>query len=132
MNYLLDTHTFLWSLFNPELLSNKAAKAIRSPDNIIYLSVVSLWEISLKYALGKLELTKVMPEDLPVAAKQMGLDVLPLDGHEAATFYRLPHFGHKDPFDRLIIWQAIQHKMTLISKDARFGDYKKIGLKNIW
>jgi len=132
MNCLLDTHVFLWSLFNPELLTSRSEKLIRNPENTIYVSAVSLWEISLKYALGKLELTNVLPEDLPVAAHQMGLDLLPLDGQDAATFYRLPHFGHKDPFDRLIIWQAIQHKMTLIAKDAKFVDYKKVGLKSVW
>jgi PIN domain nuclease of toxin-antitoxin system len=132
MNYLLDTHTFLWSLFNPDQLSAKAAQLIRNPENNITVSVVSLWEISLKYALGKLELTNILPDDLPDAAQQLGLDILPLESKEAATFYRLPHSGHKDPFDRLIVWQAIQHKMTLISKDAMFGDYRKIGLKNVW
>lgn len=132
MNCLLDTHVFLWALFNPELLTSRSEKLIRNPENTIYVSDVSLWEISLKYALGKLELTNILPEDLPDAAHQMGLDVLPLDVQDAATFYRLPRFGHKDPFDRLIIWQAIQHKMTLISKDAKFGDYKKVGLKSVW
>ena len=132
MNYLLDTHTFLWALFSPELLSGKAAGLIRNPDNFICVSAVSMWEISLKYALGKLELTNILPDNLPDAAEQMGLDILPLEARDAATFYRLPHFGHKDPFDRLIIWQAILHKMTLISKDAKFGEYKKIGLKNVW
>lgn len=113
-------------------MSAKAGKLIRNPDNTIYVSAVSLWEISLKYALGKLELTNILPDNLPDAAQQMGLDVLSLEAREAATFYRLSHFGHKDPFDRLIIWQALQHKMKLISKDAKFGDYKKIGLKNVW
>ena len=132
MSYLLDTHAFLWSLFNPELLSGKAGSLIRNPDNTVYVSVVSLWEISLKYALGKLELTNIAPENLPDAAQQMGLDILALEAGEAASFYRLPPSGHKDPFDRLLIWQAMQHKMTLISKDAKFGDYRKIGLKSVW
>lgn len=132
MNCLLDTHTFLWSLFNPELLSAKAGKLIRDPDNTVYISVVSFWEISLKYAIGKLEFSNITPDSLPDIAQQMGLEILSLDAPEAATFYRLPRHGHKDPFDRLIIWQAIQHKMTLISKDTKFREYKGIGLKNVW
>ena len=132
MNCLLDTHTFLWSLFNPELLSAKSGKLIRDPENTVYISVVSFWEISLKYAIGKLEFSNVTPDSLPDIARQMGLEILSLDAPEAATFYRLPRQGHKDPFDRLIIWQAIQHKMTLISKDTKFRDYKSIGLKHVW
>jgi PIN domain nuclease of toxin-antitoxin system len=132
VNCLLDTHTFLWALFNPELLSDKAGKLIRSPENTVYISVVSFWEISLKYAIGKLEFSNIMPDSLPDIAQQMGLEILSLDAPEAATFYRLPRYGHKDPFDRLIIWQAIQHKMTLISKDTKFREYKGIGLKNVW
>ena len=132
MNCLLDTHTLLWALFSPELLSARSAKLIRDPENTVYVSVVSFWEISLKYALGKLELTNVLPDNLPDVAQQMGLELLSLDAPEAATFYRLHRVGHKDPFDRLIIWQAIQYKLTLISKDSSFEEYKGIGLKTCW
>jgi PIN domain nuclease of toxin-antitoxin system len=132
MNYLLDTHAFLWSLFAPEQLSKPATKVITSPDNEISISVITLWEISLKYALGKLDLEGIAPDELPESAEKMGVDILPLSASEAAGFHKLPRLGHKDPFDRLLIWQAIQQKMVLISKDPQFDEYRKSGLKRFW
>lgn len=132
MNLLLDTHAFLWSLFSPEKLSHAAICEMKLPDNHLAVSVVSFWEISLKYALGKLELIGVKPDDLPRYAAQMNLETLPISPTEASTFYRLPRLHHKDPFDRLIIWQAIQHNMTLISKDKDFQAYSHLGLKTLW
>ena len=132
MNFLLDTHSFLWALFVPEKLSRSAVEAITSSDNDITVSVVTFWEISLKYALGKLELSGVEPDELPGFAKQTGLNILAISPHVAASFHKLPRLLHKDPFDRFIIWQAIQRKITLISKDREFNKYKKFGLKTHW
>jgi PIN domain nuclease of toxin-antitoxin system len=132
MNALIDTHTFLWSVSDPERLGKKAGTVLKDPKNNIWISVVSFWEISLKHAVGKLELVNVLPEVFPDIAKQMQLEILNLSPLEAATFYKLPKMKHKDPFDRLIIWQAIQKKMPIISKDKQFKDYKELGLKVIW
>jgi PIN domain nuclease of toxin-antitoxin system len=132
MNYLLDTHTFLWSLFAPDQLSKSAAQEITSPDNDVSISVITLWEVSLKYALGKLELEGIEPEELPESAEKMGVDILPISALDAASFHKLPRLEHKDPFDRLLIWQAIQQKMVLISKDSQFEKYSKFGLKRYW
>lgn len=132
MRYILDTHSFLWALFSPKKLSPRARKEIRDRENEVALSVVTFWEISLKYALGKLELANTEPEELPEAAEEMGLDILLLRPVEAASFHKLPRIAHKDPFDRLIIWQAIQHKMTLISRDRQFKVYEQFGLKSPW
>jgi PIN domain nuclease of toxin-antitoxin system len=132
MNYLLDTHTFLWSVFDPDQISAKARGIIRNPDNIIYVSVVTFWEISLKYAIGKLELTQLLPDGFPGIARQMNLSIMNLSEQESATFYKLPQMEHKDPFDRLIIWQAIQHRMPLISKDSKLKGYRRAGLKLTW
>lgn len=96
------------------------------------VSVVAFWEISLKFALGKLELSGVEPDELPSFADQMGLSILPISQSKAASFHKLPRLLHKDPFDRFIIWQAIQRKMTLISKDREFKEYRKFGLKTHW
>jgi PIN domain nuclease of toxin-antitoxin system len=87
------------------------------------------WEISLKFALGRLELTHCSPDDLPDIAKQMGLEQLVLDNDLAARFHRLPRLIHKDPFDRMILWQAIEKKLCLISKDSQFDHYKQYGLR---
>ena len=132
MRYLLDTHSFLWTLFSPGKLSTPARKEIQNRENDVAVSVVSLWEISLKYSLGKLELVNTEPEDLPLVSQEMGIAILRLEPHEASSFHKLPKLAHKDPFDRLIIWQAIERKMVLISKDRSFGDYMKCGLKTYW
>ncbi len=132
MNILLDTHVFLWSLFTPDKLSKAVIREIKSPNNDVAVSVVTFWEISLKYTLGKLELTGVNPEELPDFAAQMNLEILLITAAEASTFHKLPRFSHKDPFDRIIIWQAIQRKMTLVSKDRDFKAYRKFGLRTFW
>ena len=132
MSCLLDTHALLWTLFDPSRLGKKAADSIRNPEVTVSVSVVSFWEISLKFATGKLELSGVAPEDFPDLVRQSGLDVLPIAAVDAATFHHLPRMEHKDPFDRLIIWQAISHKLTLISQDRAFAAYRKLGLKVLW
>jgi PIN domain nuclease of toxin-antitoxin system len=132
VNCLLDTHALLWTLFDPTRLGKKAADYLRNPDVTVSVSVVSFWEISLKYATGRLQLDNVSPDDFPEIVRQSGLIILQLDDIEAATFHRLPRMEHKDPFDRLIIWQSISRKLTLISKDKSFADYKKLGLKVTW
>ena len=114
------------------MLSRVVKKKIKSPDNNVAVSVVTFWEISLKYALGKLELTGIEPGELPDFANKMNLDILPLTADEASGFHHLPRLSHKDPFDRMLIWQAVQRGMTLISKDRDFSAYRKFGLKTIW
>lgn len=128
MRYLIDTHIFLWSLFSPSKISKHAAQTIRKPENNIFVSSVSLWEISLKYALNKLELKGVTPDELPGFANQMNFETLNLNADDAASFYHLPRTAHRDPFDRMIIWQAIREKMILISKDSKIPAYQKFGL----
>jgi PIN domain nuclease of toxin-antitoxin system len=129
--YLLDTHCFLWSLFEPEKLGSQAVSILENLDNSIYISTVSFWEISLKYETGKLVLT-CPPDKLIVMAEKMGLKTIPLSVEEAALFYKLPKSEHKDPFDRMLIWQAILHKFILISKDSKFENYRQFGLKTVW
>jgi len=131
MTYLLDTHTLLWAIFSPRKLSKSATRVIRDPANTVSVSVVSFWEISLKYNLGRLELINAEPEDLPEATGRMGIHVLPVLPEEAATFHRLSRLGH-NPFDRLIVWQAIQRRMTLITKDQELGAYQELGLSRMW
>ena len=132
MNYLLDTHSFLWSAFSSRKLSRKASEAIVDPGNDICISTISFWEVSLKYALKKIELDVITPEELPDIAEQMGYSVLPLNSTEAASFHRLPLGVHKDPFDRMLIRQAVTQHRTLISKDTDIGDYVQYGLNVLW
>ncbi len=132
MTYLLDTHTLLWTLFEDEKLSAKAREVISDADNEIYVSVISYWEISLKFALGKLELKGITPDELPEKAKEIAIETMDLSENDAITFYKLPRLKHKDPFDRLIIWQAICRDIPLISKDKNMADYQQFGLETLW
>jgi PIN domain nuclease of toxin-antitoxin system len=132
MKYILDTHVFLWSLFNPDKLSKSSIQTIVSQENSIAVSVITFWEISLKYSIGKLDLSGVKPDELPGFAYKTGFEITQVNPDEVATFYKLPRLGHRDPFDRLLIWQAIQQKRVLISKDNSFGEYKEYGLQMHW
>ncbi|MDZ7841050.1 MAG: type II toxin-antitoxin system VapC family toxin [Gammaproteobacteria bacterium] len=132
MDCFLDTHVFLWAAFAPDKLSAKARKAIRSPDNAVCVSTVSFWEISLKYALGKIELEHCSPDDMPDLADRMHIEIISPTAQETASFHRLPRMHHKDPFDRMIIWQAICQARTLVSKDAGFPEYRQFGLTVLW
>jgi PIN domain nuclease of toxin-antitoxin system len=132
MSYLLDTHTFLWVALAPSELSRRARAVIEDSNNRIEISAVTLWEISLKHALGKLELTGVVPEDLPAVAAQMRMPIQPLVGEDAATYHRLPRTAHKDPFDRMIVWQCLRRRWTLISADGELGQYRNFGLELLW
>jgi PIN domain nuclease of toxin-antitoxin system len=131
-DYLLDTHTFLWSIFESNRLSLQVHSILSNYDNTIYVSSVTFWEISLKFALGKLELEPYTPEELITAANKLGFKTLCLEAEEAANFYHLPKMLHKDPFDRMLIWQAISKDLILLSKDEQFGQYSEYGLKTFW
>jgi PIN domain nuclease of toxin-antitoxin system len=132
MSYLLDTHTFLWVLFDDDKLSDKAKYILSDADNEVYVSLISYWEISLKYSIGKLELRGIRPDELPQKAGEIEVISLDISQEDMASFYKLPRTEHKDPFDRLIIWQAIRRNLVLISKDKKFDDYQDFGLRTLW
>ena len=92
------------------------------------MSTVTFWEISLKYSLNKLELKGITPDELPGYAKRMNFETLNLNTDDAASFCHLPRTPHRDPFDRMIIWQAIRGEMTLISKNSKLPAYQKFDL----
>jgi PIN domain nuclease of toxin-antitoxin system len=132
MNYLLDTHTFLWTIANSKNISVLASKAIKSPDNEIFVSAVSFWEISIKCRIGKLDLDGIEPEELLSSAEKMDFQFIGLSPEESSTYCNLKEPKHKDPFDRMLIWQAIQRKMIIISKDREFSKFEEYGLKLLW
>lgn len=132
MNCLLDTHTFLWAAMRPGHLSHDAQAAILDATNDIYISVVTFWEVSLKFALGKLELQGTNPDNLPAAAVEMGFVSLELSLEDASTFHQLPRLQHKDPFDRMLVWQAIRQNLILVSKGAKLRQYQAQGLQVLW
>ncbi len=128
----MDSHTFLWVLMAPAKLSAKVRSELVSARNEVFLSSVSLWEISLKYSLGKLTLEGANPNELLGAAEKAGIELVSMEPQVAAAFYQLPRLPHKDPFDRMLIWQCIQGDFTLVSKDAGLLHYKPLGLRFMW
>jgi len=132
--YLIDTHTFIWIISDPGKLSKNALEVITNKKNEIFVSVISFWEISLKTSIKKFFLEGIIVGKLPEYAQKMDLKILNVQAREACTFADLPmKENHKDPFDRMIIWQAITENMTLISKDQLFDQYKDNGLiKLVW
>ncbi len=132
MSYLLDSHTLLWSIMDEKKLSAKVHSLLEDTNNRILVSAVSFWEISLKYALGKLNLRGVEPGQLPDLARQTGFELIELLPEDCATYHELVANWHRDPFDRMLIWQAIQNKLSIISKDRHIANYKSAGLKVVW
>ena len=133
MKLLLDTHALLWSIIEPDRLSPEARSAITDPASQVVVSAVSFWEISIKTALGKLRLEEVTPEQLVDFAQQQGFELLPLDPRLAASFSRLPVAAqHRDPFDRMLVWQAISLGYTLVSRDRKITASPHAGLRVLW
>ena len=129
MKYLIDTHIFLWSLFSPEKISVHISEIIKESGSRIFVSTITFWEIALKFSLNKLELEGITPDALPEFANQMRFELLGLSAEDAASFYHLSRTTLKDPFYRMLIWQAIREKMVLISKDCKIAAYENFGLR---
>ncbi|QTN30895.1 type II toxin-antitoxin system VapC family toxin [Akkermansiaceae bacterium] len=130
MDYLLDTHTLLRALFEPTKLGKKTRKLIEDTLNSIHVSPISYWEISLKHGLGKLILPKTDPSEIPQACRDQGFTASPASADVLSTFHQLPvNADHRDPFKRLIIWQAIQNGHALVSRDRSMAFYIDHGLK---
>nr|VFJ86379.1 MAG: PIN domain nuclease, a component of toxin-antitoxin system (PIN domain) [Candidatus Kentron sp. H]VFJ88250.1 MAG: PIN domain nuclease, a component of toxin-antitoxin system (PIN domain) [Candidatus Kentron sp. H]VFJ95469.1 MAG: PIN domain nuclease, a component of toxin-antitoxin system (PIN domain) [Candidatus Kentron sp. H] len=127
MRLLLDTHVFLWLRFSPEKVSRRALAAYRKPANEVFLSLVSVWEIQIKQQLGKLDLDVPLAQLLYEQREHNAVQFLPIELPHILTMEELP-FHHKDPFDRLLIAQAIREEMTLVSSDGVFSEYSVPGL----
>jgi PIN domain nuclease of toxin-antitoxin system len=133
MKLLLDTHTLLWSIGKSNELSQGVMAELENSNNEILISAISLWEIALKYSVGKLIIDSFDIKDIPKYCKKIGFELIPLDPIEALNSLQLPiKEKHKDPFDRMLIYQCIQNNYTLVSKDSRMKLYKDDGLKYIW
>lgn len=127
MNLLLDTHALLWFIAADERLSPTARQVIEDPETTSYVSIASWWEIAIKCSLNKLELS--VPLDSFMAARiGEGFRVLQLETQHLPPLATLP-FHHRDPFDRLIICQALTEQMPVCTGDANFAAY---GLQIIW
>jgi PIN domain nuclease of toxin-antitoxin system len=114
-------------------LGKKSKEIILTRINEIFVSTVSFWEISLKTKIKKFVFDNININDFPQYAKNLGFTIMDMQQNETITFHELPlKTNHKDPFDRMLIWQAITKNMAMISKDELFMQYKKDGLRLIW
>lgn len=128
MKYLLDTHTFLWFINDDASLSSTANALIEDPENTIYLSVASIWEMAIKVSLDKLEMPSPFTEFIDEQLNENTIILLNIKTTHTGIVATLP-FHHRDPFDRLIIAQSKVEDISVIGKDAIFNDY---GIKRLW
>jgi PIN domain nuclease of toxin-antitoxin system len=127
MTILLDTHIFLWYISGDKRLDNKHREAISDAKNDVYLSAISIWECCIKQQIGKLEFPVEAARYLSEKRELHKILALPVDEHCLAHLSSLPVL-HKDPFDWILICQAIQNKMKLVTKDELIKQYKITGL----
>lgn len=119
MKIILDTHIFLWSLAAPERLEDERRQIIESRTNTVFVSAITMAELSIKSSIGKLRLD-FDPVDL---AKKSGFDLLPFLAEEALYLKDL-HFHHRDPFDRMLIAQSIATTYPIMTDDEQFQSYE--------
>ena len=130
MNYLLDTHYILWTLFEPKLIKEEIKRILLNEDDSKYISGISLWEISLKYSLGKLEFENTNPDEIFEKIIESGFGIINVENEIFSSYYKLPKIeDHKDPFDRMLIWQAISNDFIFITNDKKIEKYIEFGLK---
>jgi PIN domain nuclease of toxin-antitoxin system len=118
VRFLLDTHVLLWWLANDPSLGKEGAEAIADPASIVFVSAASAWEIAIKQALGKLD----APSDLERQIGLNGFDPLPITVGHAVVAGTLPRH-HDDPFDRMLVAQALAEQLVIATRDPRFESY---------
>lgn len=122
MRLLLDTHIFLWYITNDSRLPRYAADAIRDKDNDAFLSVVSIWEALVKHQSGKLPLPEPADDYIDGRREEHRIATIPLETKAVAWLLRLPAY-HRDPFDRMLICQALRHDLTIVTVDDQIRRY---------
>ena len=128
MKCLLDTHVLLWILSDDKRLSVNAKNKFLDPKNMIYLSVASIWEMSIKISLKKLKLKTSLEKIIDDYVIGNDINLLSIESSHIYPLQKLP-FHHRDPFDRLIVCQAIYEKMPIITSDKNFDLYS---VERIW
>jgi PIN domain nuclease of toxin-antitoxin system len=131
MKFLVDTHILLWAFIEPKKMSRNVTQILLDEDNDIYYSPINLWEISIKYSVKKLDLKGITPEDFFEELNDSYFLCKYISNVHLATSYKLPIY-HKDPFDRFLIWEAIQNDFVLLSADEKMELYREEGLKVIY
>jgi PIN domain nuclease of toxin-antitoxin system len=128
MNILIDTHYLLWAFIDTDKIKKSIFGKLLLEENNVFYSQASLWEISIKYNIGKLELKGFTPEDIYSEIDNSFLKCRYFENDELVSFYKLSKL-HKDPFDRIMIWQAIKSEYYFLSIDERITEYKNQGLR---
>jgi PIN domain nuclease of toxin-antitoxin system len=118
-SFLVDTHAVLWFLIDDPQLSPQAKRTMESADSVLLVSAACVWEIAIKTALGKLS----APPDLPAVLSDQGFDTIDITVGHAWRVATLPVVAHKDPFDRLLVAQALVEDLAIISSDAGLDAY---------
>ena len=122
MRILLDTCTFLWMSSDAPELSSVAREHLRDPDNDVFLSAVSAWEIAIKHSLGSLPLPDRPERFVPESRAKHGIEALPLEEEAALQLVRLPNL-HRDPFDRMLVCQGIVNGLVILTPDPLITQY---------
>jgi PIN domain nuclease of toxin-antitoxin system len=128
MRLLLDTCTFLWLVTDSPRLSGRAREQFSLPENEVYLSAASAWEIAVKERLGRLPLPATPAEFVPSQRKAHGIEALPVDEDAALYVAQLPDL-HRDPFDRILVSQATVHGLVLMTPDQ---DIRQYAVRTLW
>lgn len=123
MNLLLDTHIFLWSAIQPAKLSDSIRQALQDPANLLFLSAASVWEMQIKAQIGKLQLSLPVEEFVPIQRGFNNIMALPIFERHIWALETLP-LHHKDPFDRLLMAQAVTEQYQLVTADPIFARYE--------
>ena len=121
MNYLMDTHVLLWAINEPSKLPQSIKEKIEDTGNGCYVSIASFWEIAIKFSLKKLPLTMELKELFEIVDKSQ-FEILNLNSSHILQVATLP-FHHNDPFDRVLISQALTNNLVVITKDKAFAPY---------
>jgi PIN domain nuclease of toxin-antitoxin system len=128
MRVLIDAHTLLWAVDDVSKLSSPALAALQDPSNDLFVSAGTIWEMAIKVGLGKLALSRPYRPWIEQALADLGAIVLPISVPHADVQAALPHH-HRDPFDRLLIAQALVEGMAIVGVDVQFDSY---GVVRIW
>ncbi len=128
---LLDTHVLVWLTGDESRLSSSARQLLKQRSTTVFVSTVSLWELAIKLSLGKLELGIPLSDLIDKELPSNGIEVLPISSEHVLELERLPRppNGHADPFDRMIVAQAIADGLELVSADAKLDAY---GVERTW
>ena len=123
MRYLLDTHTLLWITTDDVRLSDKVKEIYLDAENVIFCSIASVWELAIKTSIGKIKFEKDLDDFIEVHVKGNNIDIAKIELPHVLRIANLP-FHHRDPFDRLIIAQAIEDNLIILGSDSIFDKYK--------